>query len=234
MMNRTRTVIALLILSQGLVGCGGHGSPSAPSAPAAPSVQQPSPQTNPIQPTVAAVAPHEGSTRGGAWATITGADFQPGATVRLGDGALEAFVRDGATIMFWTTAHSAETVDVVVTNPGGLFSILTGAYTFAPPDSFDFNGEWVAHTWFERSEDETDMRFTIRNNTIVSVSCGGSAALTFSPPPAVHNGDFSFVGDDGLAISGTLVSPVNAVGTINVPDVPACRGARWWADKGER
>ena len=36
------------------------------------------------------------------------------------------------------------------------------------------------------------------------------------------------LGDDGLAISGTLVSPVNAVGTI---DVPACPAARWWADK---
>ena len=232
MMNRTRTGIALLILSLGLVGCGEHGSPSAPSAPPAPSVQQPSPQpTTTIQPTVAAVAPHDGSTRGGAWATITGADFQRGATVKLGDGAVTAGVLDSATMVFWTTAHSAGTVDVVVTNPGGLFATLTGAYTFAPPDSFDFNGEWVAHAG---SEFETDMRFTIRNDTLVSVSCGGSAALTFSPPPAVHNGDFSFVGDDGLAISGTLVSPVNAVGTINVPDVTACRAARWWADKGER
>jgi len=55
--------------------------------------------------------------------------------------------------------------------------------------------------------------------------------LTFSPPPAVHDGDFSFVGDDGLAISGSIVSPVNAVGTINIPDVAACRTAEWWADK---
>jgi IPT/TIG domain len=228
MMNRTRTGIALLILSHGLVGCGDHGSPSAPSAPAAPSVQQPGPQPNPIQPTAAAVAPHEGSTRGGAWGTVTGADFQPGATVRLGDGAVSAYVFDSATILFFTTAHSAGTVDVVVTNPGGLFTRLTGAYTFAPPESFDFNGEWVAHAG---SEYETDMRFTIRNDMLVSVSCGGSPALTFSPPPAVHNGEFSSVGDDGLAISGTLVSPVNAVGTINVPDVPACRRAEWWADK---
>jgi hypothetical protein len=229
MRNRTPTAIALLILSHGLVGCGEHGSPSAPSAPTAPSVQQPSPQPNPIQPTVAAMAPDEGSTRGGAWATISGADFQPGATVRLGDGAVTAAVRDSATITIWTTAHAAGTVDVVVTNPGGLFARMTGAYTFAPPDSFDFNGEWVAHAG---AEYETDMRFTIRNGTLVSVSCGGSAALTVSPAPAVRNGDFSFVGDDGLAISGTFVSPVNAAGTINVPDVPACRTATWWADKG--
>jgi hypothetical protein len=227
MMNRTRTGIALLILPLGLVGCGEHGSPSAPSALAAPSVQQPGPQPNLIRPTIAAVAPHEGSTRGGAWATITGADFQKGATVRLADGAVMAYVHDSATIVFWTTAHSAGTVDVVVTNPGGRSTGLTGAYTFAPPESFDFNGEWVAHAGYEY---ETDMRFTIRNDTLVSVSCGGTAALTFSPPPAVHDGDFSFASDDGLAISGSIVSPVNAVGTINVPDVPACRG-EWWADK---
>ena len=48
-MKRTRTGIALLILSHGLVACGEHGSPSAPSAPTAPSVQQPSPQPNPIR-----------------------------------------------------------------------------------------------------------------------------------------------------------------------------------------
>lgn len=229
MMNRTRNGIALLILSHGLVSCGGdHGSPSAPSAPSPPSVQQPSPQPNPIQPTAAALAPHEGSTRGGAGVTITGSDFQPGATVRLGDGAVRAYVLDSATILFFTTAHSAGTVDVVVTNPGGLFTKLTGAYTFAPPESFDFNGEWVAHAG---AEYETDMRFTIRNDTLVSVSCGGSEASTFSPPPAVHDGDFSFAGDDGLAISGSIVSPANAVGKINVPDVPACRNTEWWADK---
>jgi len=174
------------------------------------------------------VAPQEGSTRGNAGVTITGADFQPGATVRLDDVAVRAYVLDSDTILFFTTAHSAGKVDVVVTNPGGLFTRLTEAYTFAPPESFDFNGEWVAHAG---SEYETDMRFTIRNDTLVSVSCGGSAALAFSPPSAVHDGDFSFAGDDGLAISGSIVSPVNAVGTINVPDVPACRTAGWWADK---
>lgn len=193
MMNRTQIGIALLMLSHGLVGCGDHGSPSAPSAPSSPSIQQPGPQPHPIQPTAVAVAPHEGSTRGDASATITGADFQPGATVKLGDDAVMAWVRDSATIMFWTTAHSAGTVDVVVTNPGGLFTRLTGAYTFAPAESFDFNGEWVAHAG---ADYETDMRFTMRNGTLVNVSCGGSA-LTFSPPPAVHNGAFSWTGDDG-------------------------------------
>src|SRR5882672_1593362 len=103
MMNGTRTGIALLILSHGLVGCGGHGLPSAPSPPAGPPVQQTSPQADPIRPvrpTTAAVAPHEGSTHGGAWAIITGADFERGATVRLGDGVVSSAVIDSATIVF--------------------------------------------------------------------------------------------------------------------------------------
>ena len=225
MMNGIRTGIALVMLAHGLVGCGDQVLPSTPSAPLTPSVQQPSPQPTAIQPTVTAMAPHEGSIRGGAWATITGADFQPGATVRLGDSAVSATVYDSNTIAISTTAHAAGIVDVVVTNPGGLEARLPGGYVYEPPESFDFNGDWVAHVG---PEFEQDMRFTIRDNVLISVSCNTSTPVTFAPPPSVRNGAFSFVGDDGLAISGTLVSPVNAVGTINVV---ACPAARWWADK---
>jgi hypothetical protein len=230
MTNRTRAGIVLSMVSLGLVGCGDHDTPTAPSAPQSPSVEQPSPQPQPnpqpasIQPTITALAPHVGSTRGGAWATITGADFQSGATVRLGDNRVWAWVYDSATIGISTTAHAAETVDVVVTNPGGLEARLPGGYSYASPDSFDFNGDWIAHV----GEYETDVRFTIRNNVLVSVSCDMSAPLTFAPPPSVRNGEFSFVSDDGLAITGRLVSPVGAVGTINVP---ACPAGEWWADK---
>ena len=234
MTNRIRTGITLLMLSHGLVGCADQGSPTAPSAPPPPSVQQPSPQPSPqptpqptgVQPRITAIAPQVGSTRGGAWATITGVDFQHGAKVRLGDSTVSSWTYDSTTIAIWeTAAHAAVAIDVIVTNPGGLEARLSGGYTYESPESFDFNGDWVAHAG---PEYETDMRFTIRNNVVVSVSCGTSAPLTFAPAPSVRNGEFSFLGDDGLAISGTLVSPVNAVGTINVP---ACPAARWWADK---
>ncbi|HEY9462554.1 MAG TPA: IPT/TIG domain-containing protein [Vicinamibacterales bacterium] len=219
------------MLSHGLVGCGDHSSPSAPSGPSQPSVQQPSPKPIEIQPNAEAVTPNVSSTVGGGWGTITGTDFQSGVTVKLGDVNVPAWVQSSTTVLFWgIPSHAAGTVDVVVTNPGGLFTTLKGAYTFAAPESFDANGEWVAHAG---SEYETDMRFTIRNGTLVSVSCGESGTLTLRPPPAVRTGDFSFLGDDGLAISGTLVSPMTAAGTINVPDVPACRTAQWWADKGD-
>ena len=226
MTTRIRTGIALLTLSHGLVGCGDQNSPTAPSAPPPLSVQQPSPQPTGIQPSITAIAPQVGSTRGGAWATITGVDFQPGATVRLGDTAVASWTRDTTTIFVsGTAAHAAGTIDVVVTNPGGLEARLPGAYRYESPEIFDFNGDWVAHAG---PEYETDMRFTIRNNVLVSLSCGTSEPVTFASPPSVRDGEFSFLGDDGVAIGGRLVSPVNAVGTINVP---ACAAARWWADK---
>jgi hypothetical protein len=148
--------------------------------------------------------------------------------VKLGDGRVQAFVVDGTTINFWTLAHVPGTVDVVVTNPGGLAGRLTRAFTFAPREYFDFNGDWVAHAG---GDYETDLRFTIRNDVLVSVSCGASVVSMLSPSPAVVNGEFSFRGDDGFVVSGTLVSPRQAVGTISVAAVPDCTATRWWADK---
>ena len=214
------------MLSHGLVGCADQGSPTSPSALSPPAVQQPTPQPTAIQPSITAIAPQVGSTRGGAWATITGVDFQPGAKVRLGDTTVFSSTRDNTTILVsGTAAHAAGTIDVIVTNPGGLEARLSGGYTYEPPESFDINGDWVAHAG---PEYETDMRFGIRNNMLISVSCGTSAPVTFALTSSVRNGEFSFLGDDGLALSGTLVSRVNAVGSINVPGCPT---GRWWADK---
>ena len=224
MTNRARAVITLLMLSHGLVGCGDEDSPTAPSAPP-PSVQQPAPPPTAIQPRVAAIAPQVGSTRGGAWATITGSDFQPGAIVRLGDTAVSSWVRDSTTISIsGTAAHAVATVDVIVTNPGGLQARLSSGYAYDVPEAFDFNGDWLAHTG---PDFETEMRFTIQNNLLVSVSCGRGLPVALSPS-VTQNGEFSFTGEDGLAISGRLVSPVSAIGTINVPD---CHATAWWADK---
>jgi hypothetical protein len=226
MTNRMQVGIALLVLSHVLVGCGDRGSPTAPSPASPPATPQPSPQPTGTQPTITAIAPQVGSTHGGAWATITGVDFQAFAKVRLGDSTVPSWTQNSTTISIsGTAAHAAGTVDVIVTNPGGLESRLNGGYTYEQPESFDFNGDWVAHAG---PEYETDMRFTIRNNVLVSVSCGTSAPLTLAPAPSVKDGEFSFLGDDGLAISGRLVSPVNAIGTINLP---ACPAGGWWADK---
>ena len=141
---------------------------------------------------------------------------------------LTAHVVNSATIAISTPAHAAGTVDVIVTNPGGLEARLVGGFAYEPPETFDFNGDWVAHVG---PDYEMDMRFTIRNNVLVSLSCNMSPPLTLASVLSVSNGEFSFQGDDGLTMSGRLVSPVNAAGAITVPDLPGCRATGWWADK---
>ena len=57
---------------------------------------------------------------------------------------------------------------------------------------------------------------TIRDNIVVSVSCGGASSLTLDPPPVVANGEFSFAGSGGVSITGKILSPNSASGSINM------------------
>ena len=219
MKNTARIGIVLPLLSLGLAGCQDGRSFSVPSAP----TSSPQPGSQPTgQPIVTAITPNTGSTRGEAWGTITGTQFQSGATVTLGTGGIAgARVQPNGTIFFTTSASAAGRVDVTVTNPNGLSSSLAGAYTFAPPETFDFNGDWNAY----QGDGPPVMQFTIRDNMLVRVSCDGAVVTLPSSGSPVHDGEFSFRGDDGAAASGRLVSPANAVGT------GPCNGSKWYADK---
>jgi hypothetical protein len=62
--------------------------------------------------------------------------------VRLGDTTVFSSTRDSTTILVsGTAAQAAGTIDVIVTNPGGLEARLSGGYTYEPPESFDINGD---------------------------------------------------------------------------------------------
>ena len=219
------TLIMLLLGSSVLTGCGEQSSPTAPSA--TQSVPQPSPQPTGVRPTVKAITPNAGSMAGGSWGTITGSEFEPGARVRLGNSELRTVtVQDSTTLLFWVDGpHAAGTVDVTVTNKGGLAGRLSGGYTYAAPELFDANGDWLAHAG---PHYETDMRIAIRNNELVSFSCGTSATVMPSIPVPVRGGEFSFQGEEGVTISGRVVSPANAAGTVNTS---GCNAAQWWADR---
>ena len=212
------------MVTLGLAGCGGSGS-----APSAPSALAPPPATNPVaqptQPTIAVVSPNIVSTAG-TWGTITGTQFQPGATVKIGEAAVVAVFRDATTIQFPNSGpHAAGSVDVTVTNPGGLAATLPRGYTYSTADAFDANGDWIAHA-DGRNDFLTDMRFTIRNNMLISLSCG--TPVTMPITSFVQNGGFSFAGADGLSMSGMLVSTTTSYGQV---EAPGCGDGRWWADK---
>jgi hypothetical protein len=230
-MNRTR--IGMVMVTLGLAGCGGTSSPSTstlPLAPSPPPAVEPVSQPTGLQPTVTAVSPNVVSTAG-TWGTITGTQFEPGATVKIGGAAVSATFHGSTMLRFPNSgAHAAGRVDVTVTNPGGKAGTLPRGYTYAAAESFDANGEWIAHA-DGHNEFLTDMRFTIRNNMLISLSCGTPVAM-----PTVlsaQNGGFSFSGPDGLTMSGMLVSTTTSYGQVNAP---GCGDGvvGWWADKAQQ
>ena len=116
-------------------------------------------------------------------------------------------------------------MDVTLTNPGARSVTVGGGYTYAPAESFDMNGNGSL-TLTRGTSYMSDMRFTIRDNALISLSCG--TPVTMPTTVSAQNGRFSFAGDDGLALSGSLVSTTTASGQVNAP---GCGDGRWWADK---
>ncbi|MEP6691054.1 MAG: IPT/TIG domain-containing protein [Gemmatimonadaceae bacterium] len=179
------------------------------------------------RPSVASVLPNIGSTGGATPVKIVGARFEGGARVQFGGMPVRGFVdsRDPAGTILYAIApaHDAGTVDVVVINPGGYAASLLGGYTYASPQSFDFNGDW---TGFGNAGQDIPIGFTIRNNQVISAFCDTYATVTFATPPSVINGEFSYAGDDGVTVSGRIVSGTYAVGAMNLAP---CTDTNWGA-----
>lgn len=221
-----RSGTALLLALAGLApGCGANGKP--PVTPLSPSLSPPvSPSFAP--PVVTGLSESLGSTGGGAEVKIEGTGFlalEGGAVVTFGGVRAPRVSVVGTTAIFTTApAHAAGLVDLVVSNPDGQSGRLANAYTYASPDSFDWNGEWeggaqTGHVLF---------RFTIQNSRLTTVSCDTSGTVSFSPAPPVSNGEFAFSREDGVAITGRLVSPRDAIGTIHLAP---CTNSDWFARK---
>ena len=172
----------------------------------------------PDPPVITELLPNIGSTGGGTPMTIRGTGFEWPLTVTI-DGIVTAFDAEWD-IYLSTPAHAAGTVDVMVTNPDGQSG--TARFTYAPPATFDFNGEWKGWAYDVASQKYAHLWLTIRDNIVVSVSCapgfdgGGASSLTFDRPPVVANGEFSFAGSGG-GITGRIVSPNTALGSITMP-----------------
>jgi uncharacterized protein (TIGR03382 family) len=82
-------------------------------------------------PAVAGITPTSGSSVGGTQVTITGSEFQDGATVKFGALAAEVqTVVSATTITVTTPSQHFGTVDVTVTNPDGQSATLPKAFTY--------------------------------------------------------------------------------------------------------
>jgi hypothetical protein len=81
-------------------------------------------------PTIHSVSPTSGTRNGGTTVTVSGSNFVSGATVTFGGTSASVRSTSATSISVRTPAHSTGTVNVVVTNPGGLSATLTNGYTY--------------------------------------------------------------------------------------------------------
>ena len=95
-----------------------------------------SPPPPPPAPTVSTVTPNSGSTVGGTSISISGSGFQANATVTIGGSfASSVAVVNSSTITALTPAHTAGTVDVVVTNTDGQSGTKANGFTYSAPQA---------------------------------------------------------------------------------------------------
>jgi hypothetical protein len=173
-------------------------------------------------PVISELRPNIGSTGGGTLLIINGTGVGAAATVTVGGvvSTFEAEWGENDPIYLSTPAHAAGTVEVIVTDRYG--QAANGVFTYVSPATFDFNGDWKGYAENLAAWKFAHLELSIRNNVVVSVSCGqrhdgtGAASLTLDRPPIVANGGFSFAGSGGDSITGDIVAPNSAFGSINM------------------
>jgi phosphatidylinositol-3-phosphatase len=133
----------------------------------------------PPAPTVSGISPNTGSTAGGTSVTISGTNFSSGATVSIGlTAATNVVVVNSTTITATTPAHSAGTVNVVVTNSDAQSGTLVNGFTYTAPSgetvllADDFNNasldtsKWVASNLWSGF---TDSSIAVQENTALQI-----------------------------------------------------------------
>jgi hypothetical protein len=179
-------------------------------------------------PVITNVQPLAGATIGGTPVTITGTGFRPGASVSIGGAVASAFVQSNTTIYVTTNSHAPENVPVLVMNPDNQSATFAEDFTFADASTFDFNGDWEGAAYLPSMSDHLLFRLKVRDNLVVSVVCLRGEEVILSPAPEVHQGRFTFAGAGGATMTGVILSPGYAEGTINIAP---CNRGEWDALK---
>jgi hypothetical protein len=115
---------------------------------------------------------------------------------------------------------------VVVVNPDGQRATVVGGYQYVASQFTDFNGDWDGHIG---DEGETPLRFSIRNDVFVSVTCG-AASLTSLPTQAINGGDWEIHGAAASRMTGALVRADYAEGMTNIAQCTSY-DAGWFATR---
>ncbi len=162
----------------------------------------------PPAPTVTGISPTSGTTAGGTPVTITGTNFQTGATVSLGGTAATGVtVTPPNTINATTGAHAAGLVNVVVTNPDSQSGTLTNGYTYtAPPPaptitSFSPTSGAVGASVTINGTNFTGATAVKFNGTSASFTVNTSIMITATVPAGATTGKISVTTPGGTATS---------------------------------
>ena len=206
MTKRTGAIHWERLFAAGLLTvCGVGGCDRGPTAPSLPALGNPAPTSPPDlrnpAPTILSVTPSIGSSGGGASILITGAGLLPGVRVAFGTAHVAVFSGSNPDqISVTSPGRGISAAHLVVTNVDGQNAVATGAHTFAAPDSFEVNGSWQGVS-FAGDYDEP-FTFTVENGSVVSITCSTSGLMRLSPPAPIIHGEFLFIGEDGVAVSG--------------------------------
>ncbi len=173
---------------------------------------------------IAALSTPAGLTAGGTYLSIGGTGLQPGLKVTFDNRDARVIYSTPTRVWLATPPHAAGAVDVVVTTADGQVARLERGYTYLPPQSADFNGVWEGRVG---DEDELAFTFTVENDTLMSVSCGGRAVV-LSSQPSTRGGEFSVSGNRGATMTGALLGADSAEGTI---DMTGCTYDTAWNAK---
>jgi len=150
-------------------------------------------------PALSAVTPDTGTTAGGAPITLTGTGFHPLATATFAGLPAERLSGDSTSLTVRVPPHPAGAVDVAVQNPDLQTAVLTGAFTYAAPQSPAPLVQGVSPSSGQAAGGQT---VTITGADFVSpeVSFGGAVVI----PSAA------------TATSLTVLSPAHLPGSVDV------------------
>jgi len=179
-------------------------------------------------PVVSAVSPSLGSTEGFTSVVVNGDNFKPGLTATLDGVPLNVSINTSATFfVFNAPPHAAGIANIIVRNPDGQDSTehpFAAQYRWAPPDTFDFTGNW--HASFDDGHDN-DFPFSFSvddTNALSSVTCYDGTSMPLPGIVRVSNGRITASANGSVLFSARIVANDQAVGTINVG---SCHSSDW-------
>lgn len=198
--NAARTVVVTAALTAGTIACGDDQQPPPIVAPG-PSVA--------LQ--LTSVFPNSGVTSASTNIALTGAGFVAGATLTIGGTAVPLTVTNSSNARAAAPPHAAGPVDVIITNPNGERSQLTGGFRYiALPVRLEISGNTALQAIGETSQ--LTATATLADGSTVDVTREGQWVVTFVT--------IATISPDGLLTAKALgTTPISVRYPVSSPSV---------------